>query len=205
MKARFIVVNVFNHQLYTHQKWLSEMYENRVHFKFLFGPIYLFTPFPPILSWLCLCVWKKHLQPKSRCASHGSVAGEHHCILSSYGCWFTVMEGSNWPWKSSRPHQQLRLSLHFLLKDAEIKLVNQVSYTFKNIPKVVRVPRVPISAQCSSVHVIWTLLLVCPCGVLGCWAELLESNWNSINLHFHFSQYVLYMYTKVYDICFGFC
>lgn len=149
MKARFIAVNVFNHQLYTHQKWLSEMYENRVHFKFLFGPIYLFTPFPPILSWLCLCVWKKHLQPKSRCASHGSVAGEHHCILSPYGCWFTVMEGSNWPWKSSRPHQQLRLSPQFPLKDAEIKLVNQVSYTFKNVPEVVRVPRVPISAQCS--------------------------------------------------------
>lgn len=150
-------------------KMAQEMYENRVHFKFLFGPIYLFTPFPPILSWLCLCVWKKHLQLKSRCASHGSVAAEHHCILSSYGCWFTAIEGSNWPWKSTRPHQQLILSLHFLLKDAEIKLVNNVSWTFKNIPKVV--PHVSII---SSAEVFMLYGHCC----MFVWAELPECDWN---------------------------
>lgn len=40
------------------------MDESGVHFKFLFGPIYLFTYFLPTYLWVCLRVGKKHLQPK---------------------------------------------------------------------------------------------------------------------------------------------
>lgn len=35
----------------------------------------------------------------------------------------------------------------FLLKAAEIKLVNQVSWPIKNIPKVVKIPHVPMHSS----------------------------------------------------------
>lgn len=77
--------------------------------------------------------------------------------LSLMACWFTVMEGSNWPWKCTRPYPQLILSLHFLLKAAEIKLVNQVSWTIKNIPKVIKIPHVPMHSS--------SRLQMCACDV----------------------------------------
>lgn len=43
------------------QKQLNEMYENRVHLQFLFGPICLFFCFPVLIVFKC--VRKKHLQP----------------------------------------------------------------------------------------------------------------------------------------------
>lgn len=42
------------------------MDESGVHFKFLFGSIYLFAYFLPIYLWLCLRAQKKHLQPKKK-------------------------------------------------------------------------------------------------------------------------------------------
>lgn len=72
---------------------------------------------PLILVWLCLCVWKEHLQPKrSRFASCGKFPAKRHCILFPYASWFTVMERSNWPWKYTRPYPHPILSLHFCWK-----------------------------------------------------------------------------------------
>lgn len=103
MKVCFIVVNVFNHQLYTHQKYLSEMNESGVHFKFLFGPIYLFAYFLSIYSWLCLRARKKAPSAKKR---SGCVSSEDGCRTPLYTfplCQLIYSNGRR-KWTRVHPH-----------------------------------------------------------------------------------------------------
>lgn len=115
--------------------------------QFAFSPLLL----PLILTWLCLCVWRKAPSARKEVGLRpvGGFAAKRYCTLLPFACWCTVMERSNWPWKCTRPHSHLILLLRFCFfhcwKLQRSGLVNQVSWTIKNIPK---------GSKCANVDII---------------------------------------------------
>lgn len=104
------------------------MDESGVHFKFLFGPIYLFAHFFPIYLWLCLCARKKAPSAKKEVDAFPPRRVAEHCFVP-FPCasWFTVMEGENGPGSIPTAH----IVAPFLLKAVEIILAMEASRIIK--------------------------------------------------------------------------
>ncbi len=157
------------------------MYENRVHFKFQFVPIYLFSSYSSYTLMIML-VEKKTPSAKKKylCLAGGLL--QNNTVYFSLACWFTVIESSNWPWKCKTICTSYIFTA-FLLKAVEIKMINQVLWTIKRISKGLKVSNVPIYTSSSCGHaqpLMWTYMLShwCPLMCLHC--ELLKQSTSRI-------------------------
>lgn len=79
------------------------MDESGVHFKFLFGPIYLFAYFLPIYLWLCLRARKNSTFSQKR---SGCVSSEDGCrtSLSTFPLCHLIYSNGRRKWTRVHPH-----------------------------------------------------------------------------------------------------